>query len=430
MQIKITPILLLIAGCLLALSGCERYVYAASEKPRDMMPDVSDQETGQLTTGNTEFAIALYKKLATGSENVSFSPYSVSLGMAMAYAGARGETEKQIADTFHFALPQDRLHKAINAVDLVVTGADYGFQPGFELSIVSSLWGQKGLSLLPEFLDTLAINYGSGVRLADFMNKPDESGELVNNWVGKETRGKITDLVAPGTIGTNTGLILANAIYFKAEWDRKFPEEDTKDGDFHLIDGSMVRAPLMEQTSVFGYAEGDGWQAASMPYRYDFEDRQKSMIIILPEQARFDEIQGSLDEPTLSAIISAFAGRTVHMILPRFRSESSTEITNVLKDMGMTDPFSEHRADFSGMARVNPPYLGRVLHKVYVDVDEKGSEAAASTVITMPSPAPPPMPPPESVTYEFIADHPFIFLIRDNPTGAFLFMGRVMNPKS
>jgi serpin B len=418
-----TVVCLIVIGFACTISGCGGSVYAESKKPREVAPQASPQDIDALSAGNTEFAVDLYKKLCIGTDNVAFSPYSISLGMAMVYAGARGETEKQIASTFHFTLPQEKLAKTFNNVDLALT--DLGnLHKVLELKVADSLWKQKGTQLLPEFLDTLAVNYGVGVHLVDFKNNPDKSVRQINEWVSKETEDKIADVVPPGAIQDSTGIVLVNAIYFKADWYEKFERKDTHNDEFHLIDGSTVKANLMDKTTGPGYAEGDGWQAASIPYLTLFDDKPASMIIILPEEARFNEIQDSLDESKITGIISSLRERLVHIILPVFKIESSFNLKEALTGLGMTEPFSQE-ADFSGMDGQKLLYIQDVLQKAYIYVDEEGTEAAAATAISMPFAA---IAEPGEQPIEFIANHPFIFLIREKATGTILFMGRVMNP--
>jgi len=160
----------------------------------------------------------------------------------MTYAGARGETERQMADTLLFALPQDRLHPAFNALDLELASrggaAESKDGEGFRLNIVNAIWGQKGYKFLNEFLDVLAVNYGAGLRLMDFMKAPEESRVTINDWVSDQTEGRIEDLIPQGVIDALTRLVLTNAIYFNAAWLNPFEEEQTQDGPFYLLDGA------------------------------------------------------------------------------------------------------------------------------------------------------------------------------------------------
>jgi serpin B len=208
-----TIICLIVIGFACTISGCGGSAYATSTKPRDLAPKALFNDLDILSTGNTEFAVDLYKKLSTGIDNVAFSPYSISLGMAMAYSGASGETEKQIAGVFHFMLPQEKLHTDFNEVSLILTGYEGGIRDAFQLKVSNALWEQKGVELLPEFLDTLAVNYGTGVHLVDFEKNPNRSARQINEWVSKETENRITDVIPQGGITENTGIVLVNAIY-------------------------------------------------------------------------------------------------------------------------------------------------------------------------------------------------------------------------
>jgi len=423
---------LLVVIPLLGLAGCGYWAgvprarvswggTVRSEKQRVTSPDVKETDLSQLVSGNSSFAFDLYQAVWEGNGNLFYSPYSISLALAMTYAGARSETEQQMADTLHFTLSRDRLHPTFNALDLELArrgGDAEGVDEGaFKLHIANSLWGQMGYSFLPEFLDLLAQNYGAGVRLLDFTKAPEESRGTINDWVSDQTEGKIEDLIPEGAIDTLTRLVLANAIYFNAAWLHPFERELTHDGPFYLLDGSQVTVPLMAQTEFFGYVEGDGYQAVELPYVRE----ELSMIILLPDADRFEEIQNSLDAVRVDTLLMGLEHANVALTMPRFSFESSFQLADTLADMGMPDAFSEV-ADFSGMDGTRDLYITDVLHKAFVSVDEAGTEAAAATAVVIGLKALPPTP------IEMTVDHPFIFVIRDIQTEAILFLGRVMNP--
>src|SRR5512140_2279531 len=218
----------LIISLLLAACGPASADLAQARLPRVTNPDASDSDLKQLAGDNTAFALDLYKSLRSEGGNLFYSPYSISLALAMTYAGARGETATQMASTLHFTLPEGRLHPAFNALDLELakrpqqsTGSDPS-QKDFELNIVNSLWGQKGWSFLPEYLDLLASNYGAGLRLLDYKKDPENARQSINDWVAQQTKDKIKDLLPEGLIDPATTLVLVNAIYFKAGWEYDF----------------------------------------------------------------------------------------------------------------------------------------------------------------------------------------------------------------
>lgn len=425
-----------VAGCLLLLSillsvvtGCARpqprIVEAKtlqSDKPRDTAPQIAPEDLQELVNGNTAFALDLYHALREKSGgNLFYSPYSISIALAMTYAGARGETEKEMAQVLHFTLPQERLHPAFNSLDLALASRGKTAEgKGFRLHIANALWGQEGYKFLPEFLDTLARNYGAGMRVINFALDPEAARKVINKWVSDQTEGRIQELIPAGTIDFLTRLVLTNAIYFKAAWAEPFKKELTKDGTFHLLDGNKVTVPMMHQVANLGYAEGEGYQAVEMPY----EGRELAMVILLPAEGQFESFEKSLSAERLQSILEKINYRQVSLTLPRFRIESAFRLAQTLKAMGMKTAFTPDRADFSGMDGTRNIYIGEVLHKSFVSVDEEGTEAAAATAVVAKITAIPLAP------VEVTVDRPFIFLIRDLQTGAVLFIGRVLNPAS
>ena len=392
-----------------------------SEKQRVMLPDVDETDLATLVDGDTTFAFDLYQLLRQTDGNAFYSPYSISLALAMTYAGARGETEQQMADTLHFILPQDRLHPAFNGLDIELTqrgeGAEGKDGEGFRLNIVNSIWGQKGYQFLATFLDILAENYGAGLRILDFANAPEESRVTINNWVGQQTEGRIEDLIPQSSISALTRLVLTNAIYFKAGWQYPFKEENTGNGLFYLPDGDEVTVPMMKQTESFGYAEGNDYQAVELPY----DGGEVSMVVLLPRAGNFEAFEGSLDGPQAEGIVRSLEPRRVALTMPRFEFHSSYSLREILTVMGMPVAFSAG-ADFSGMTGNRDLFISDVLHKAFVSVNETGTEAAAATAVVMlPGVA-------HERSVEVTIDRPFIFLIRNIETGAILFVGRVLSP--
>ncbi|MBE9482067.1 MAG: serpin family protein, partial [Chloroflexi bacterium] len=364
-----------------------------------------------------------YQALNKEDDNIFHSPYSISLALAMTYAGARGETEHQMADTLHFILPQDHLHPAFNSLDIELSHRSEGAQgkdgEGFRLNIVNAIWGQKDYEFLTPFLDTLAENYGAGLRLLDFISTPGESRLIINDWVSDQTEGRIENLIPQGLINELTRLVLTNAIYFNAAWQYPFSEDMTGDGPFYLLGGGEVTVQMMRQTESFGYAEGDGYQAVELPY----DGGELSMVILLPQADQFEAFEGSLDAQRVEDIVKALEPRQVALTMPRFEFESSFSLKETLATMGMPVAFSGS-ADFSGMTGNRNLFIADVVHKAFVSVDEAGTEAAAATAVVMELTAVPETP------IKVTIDHPFIFLIRDIETGTLLFVGRVVNPSA
>jgi serpin B len=289
----------------------------------------------------------------------------------------------------------------------------------FELHTANALWGQSEHRFLPDYLDLLAENYGAGMRLVDFADAPEPARVEVNDWVSDQTEQMIQDLIPRGVVNSLTRLVLTNAIYFKADWQRKFKERDTRRNPFTLLDGRQVTVDMMRQSQSFEYEEGDGWQAVALPYR----GGEFSLVVLLPERDRFREFEARTDAARLAEMLARLAETRVNLGLPKLDYGSSFSLKTTLSALGMPDAFDPSRADLSGMDGSRDLSVTEVLHKALVKVDEEGTVAAAATgaVIGVTS-----MPPAAEV--EMIVDHPFLFLIRHDETGAVLFLGRVLNP--
>jgi serpin B len=405
----------LACGCGLFSVGGE---LVKSGKPRDTSPAVSASDRDSLVASNTEFALHLYHQLAEEKpdDSLFFSPHSISTALAMVYAGARGNTETQMADVLHFPRAQEDLHPTFNSLDLKLSRDMEG---DFELHIANALWGQTGYEFLPDFLDVLAVNYAAGMRLLDFAAEPEPSRAEINRWVAKQTEDRIEELIPPQVIAGDTRLVITNAIYFDAAWESTFEKEATHEQPFTLLSGAEVTVDMMHQTHRFEYAEGDGWQAVSLPY----EGGEFSMVVLLPARERFEEFQAGLDSTRLTEILDALSSREVRLSLPKFHYDAKFLLKDALSALGMPDLFVPGQADLSGMDGTHQLFAVDVVHEAVVEVDEERTVAAAATAAIVGLAAAP-----HSETVEMTIDHPFIFLIRDEKTGAVLFLGRVMDP--
>ncbi len=416
----------LVAALMLGLISCAQPTYGEvlqSDKQRVTSPDVNEADLATLVNGNSTFAFDLYQELRETDGNLFYSPYSISLALAMTYAGARGETEQQMADALRFILPQNRLHPTFNGLDIELASRGEGAEDkdgeGFRLNIVNAIWGQKDYEFLSEFLDLLAENYGAGLRILDFISAPEESRVTINNWVSDQTEGRIEDLIPKGLINTLTRLVLTNAIYFNAAWQYPFEEDATYGAPFHLLDGNEVTVPMMRQTESFGYAEGDGYQAIELPY----DGSELSMVILLPEAGKFEVFEGLLNVQLVEEIVGKIENRQVALMMPKFEFESDFSLKEILAALGMPVAFSGG-ADFSGMTGNLDLFIADVVHKAFVSVDEAGTEAAAASAVIMELRAAPEEP------VKVTVDRPFVFLIRDIETGTILFVGRVVSPSA
>jgi serpin B len=407
----------LAAGLLLTLAAT-----AVSAQP---LPDPVADST-RVASGNTQFTVDLYGRLAAQEGNLFFSPFSISSALAMTSAGARGNTEVQMVRVLHLQMEGGRLHPAFSALTGSLnrdgqTRVEPNGPPAFELVVANALWGQQGYPFKPDFQDLLKRNYGSELRTVDFERATEQARVTINTWVATQTRDKIQDLIAPGILQPITRLVLTNAIYFKANWQDKFEKSATTDRPFNLAPGRSVQVPMMRQTRSYGYFESPTLQAVELPYVMN----RLSMVLLVPRQ-----IDGlAAVEKELPANLATWLGglkpRRVDLSLPRFKTTSSFSLSRELKAMGMTDAFDGGLADFSGMTTMEKLFIGEVLHKAYVDVNEEGTEAAAATAVLMLGGAMPPRDPPVVVT----ANRPFLFLIRHTASGSILFMGRLAKPE-
>jgi len=394
---------------------------AQSTLPRETNPVVANADAEALAAGNSAFALDLLHVLGDAEENLFYSPYSVSAALAMTYAGARGTTESQMADVLHFALGQDDLHPAFNWIDLELNGRGEIAPPyegeGFELSVVNATWGQRGHTFRRSYLDVLAVNYGAGLRLLDFAADPEGSRETINDWVSDKTNGRIVDLLPRDSIDATVRLVLTNAIYFSAPWLKPFDVDMTANGTFELLDGGSVEVEMMRQAAMFGYASWDGGQAVELPYNGE----TLSMVLFVPDRGAYGSFEDELDFDRYAEIVGSLEPRQVDLRLPKFEFGYDVSLADPLTALGMTAPFST-AADFSGIDGTHDLFISKVLHKAWVSIDEAGTEAAAATAVVVPiggSPGPPVV---------LTINRPFLFVIRDIPTGTILFVGRVANP--
>lgn len=389
-----------------------------SDLARDTTPNATDADVATLVGGNRDFAADLYKLASAEQGNLFMSPHSITTALAMTYAGAANNTATQIADVFHFTQAPATLHASLNALDLALASRAQGGSSEtipFRLRTANSMWGQDGFDVLAPFLDTLAVNYGTGMHVLDFAGATEASRQTINGWVEDQTNDKIQDLLPQGTIQPTTRLVLTNAIYFSAAWAEPFEASDTADRPFHVA-GSAVQVPTLYQTADMNYGEGSGWKAVEIPY--DGEDL--SMTVVVPDDLSAFEQQ--LTGATFAQIGTAVTHHSVQLYLPKFKFASPLALKPILAELGMTDAFADGAADFSGIDGTRDLVITDVLHKGFVGIDEAGTEAAAATAVVIG-----PTSVPELAT--MVVDKPFLFFIKDRPTGAILFVGRVVDPR-
>ena len=370
-----------------------------------------------VVKGNTDFALDLYRELRDTEGNLFFSPYSISTALAMTYAGARENTAKQMADVLHFPSGQNKVHPAFGQLETLLN--EIQTQGDIRLNVANSLWPQEGYPFLEEYLALVKKHYGVVITPLDYQRAAEKARKIINQWVEEKTKDKIKNLIQPGVLDAVTRLVLVNAIYFKGNWAIQFDEKWTKDDTFYLLSGRTVQTPLMTQKEEFPYGDGEFLQVLELPY----VGESLSMIVLLPnEKDGLPQLEKQLTAANLERWTSGLRKQKVKVFLPKFKMTSQFSLSKTLVGMGMGDAFNPNKANFSGMdGRLNWLYIGAVLHKAFIDVNEEGTEAAAATAVVMKirMAAPPPT---------FKADHPFIFFIRENTTGSILFLGRVMDP--
>lgn len=418
--------------------------------------DIQNSDFNKIVSGNNEFALNLYSKIKKHPQikesegNLFISPYSISTAFAMVYSGARGNMAKEIQDVLCF--PQVGFEQvALGFGNLQKHLQNNQKAAGFQLNLANSLWLQKGYDFVPEFLEINKKYFDTGLSELDFA-KSEQATKTINAWVEEHTKEKIKNLIPSGTIDNFTRLILTNAIYFKGNWVIPFKEENTKPADFNITKDKKVQVQMMYQKERYKYAKTDDMELLQIPYGLDeismlimeisrdnnrinsgdlgYNDAGKltreqlkelpnlSMLILLPKS--IDDLDINLK--TLESYIQQMKEQEVEVYLPKFKFSCDTiELKDILIEMGMKDAFTG-RSDFSGINPQKELFISNVLHKTFVEVNEKGTEAAAASslriMMDIPT-APPPI---------FRADRPFIFIIRDNKSDSILFMGRVANP--
>ncbi|MBA2227770.1 serpin family protein [Thermogemmata fonticola] len=392
-----------------------------TEEPRA----VPQQQLRPLVEGNTRFAFNLYAQLVAKDPkgNHFLSPFSISTALAMAAAGARGETQAEMIRTLH--LP-DQAYAAFGALLRDLNGGDPA-KRGFTLSTANALWAQQGYPWRAEYKKLLQQDFRAGLFDVDFISEPEQARNTINKWVENETREKIKDLIPPRAITPLTRAVLTNAIYFKGDWLSQFDKKKTQEQPFTRLDGSQVKVPLMYQSNPKDclYAETPDLQVLDLPY----VGKRLSMTILLPRKHDgLPDLEKQLSAEKLTQILGALrpAGK-VEVFLPHFRLEMQQPylLNEPLKALGIKKAFTTKEADFSGMhSGPEKLFISHVLHKAFVEVNEEGTEAAAATAIVFALSATRPTP------KIFRADRPFLFLIRDQQTGSILFLGRLVDPPS
>ncbi len=366
------------------------------------------------------FAFDLYAQLQSeNGGNLFVSPLSISTALAMADAGARGETATQMADALHLSLDPDAVAAGYGALLNDLNSA--GQAGGYALNLANALWAQQGFDLSAPFVNLIDSDYGGALKEVDFKNATEAARQTINQWVQDQTNNKIQNLIPQGVLDQYTRLVLTNAIYFKSAWAAPFDPASTTSQPFTLASGDQVEASTMHQTSGFRYMQRDGFQVVELPYA----NGRLAMDVLLPTAGTsLSSIDANLVPEKLDAWLQGLSSQRVAVSLPKFQVTTQFLLSDALKALGMTDAFSDQAADFSGISDEEKLKISQVVHKAFIDIDEAGTEAAAATGVSVGASVVPIEPPPIA----FRADHPFLYLIRDTQTGSVLFMGQVMDP--
>lgn len=397
---------LLLGGCSEGGSGMD---YAERQAA------AADLDPG-LAESSNRLGVKLFGQLwKEGGGNVTVSPYSISAALALAYNGSAGETAEELGGLLGYT-PEERPELNTGHLALLKLLQDGG--PGVELKVANSVWGMKGLPLRRDYLKSGKEFYKAQVKSVDLT--AGKSVKEINGWVADHTGDKITEMLTEPP-GPQAVAVLVNALYFKGSWKDVFEEQATKQADFYPPDGPAVQVMMMKRSGMFPYAVHEDWQAVKLPYG----EGQMEMVVFLPgEKSSLRELTDQLVQGSLP-LDEDFAGTRGTLQLPRFTASYGTELTDVMKALGVQLAFDPQRGDFSQMADLDRPvYFSQVIHKTFIDVNERGTEASASTVIDMRAGSAPPADTP----FEMTVNRPFLFMIRDTQTGAVLFLGAIENP--
>jgi len=374
---------------------------------------LTKQGNAQNSSRN-QFALDFFKQASLDEKgNIFFSPFSLSTAMGMTYAGAKGVSQDQIAKVFHFAPNSEKFHKQQgNILKRLNAKTD-----SVQLNIVNSLWAEKTYPFKGSYSTLMKKAYSAKVRPMDFINKPEESRLTINRDIYKSTNEKIKDLLPLGSLNNLTRLVLTNAIYFKGEWKIKFQKERTSEANFHITPQNVIKCKMMGVKSEFNYYEGSKFQALELPYA----GGNFSMVIILPAANQpLDELSNSLSNTSFDDIFKGFNNEEVIVSIPKFKLSKGYQLKEILSNMGMPQPFTDD-ADFTRMTSLSNLKISDVYHKAFIEVNEQGTEAAAATAVVIAM---------KSIGHDtfFIANRPFLFLIREKSANTILFMGRIVDP--
>lgn len=406
-----------------ATSPADELQTVRSAQQRDLNPTLSPAELDTLANGEASFAVDMLHAVAAEPAtppNLFLSPHSISIALGMTYAGARGETAAEMKKALHFDLPDDRVHVGFDYLDLELASRGVGAsgkdgQP-FRLSIANSFWGQKDVKFEAPFLDTLAVSYGSGINIVDFVNETEKSRTTINGWVEKKTENRIKELLKPGLIDGSTRAVLVNAVYFNAAWANVFTDGATAPASFTKADASTMSVAMMHASEKFPYAKGEGYQAVALPY----DGGELSLLVVVPDAGTYAAFETGLTGPKMLDVFASLQTSLVNLSFPKLKLESALRLRSPLEALGMKKAFTD--GDFSGISATTPLVIDEVVHQTFLALDEKGTEAAAATAVVARETSAP------TEVVNLDVNRPFIMGVIDHKTKTLVFLGRVLEP--
>lgn len=380
-------------------------------------PYAHQEAVTALAASQNNFTRDLYMKLAKkNTGNLFYSPFSIMTALGMTYGGAEGNTKEEMRTAMHLSEDDGQLHDAFHDVisDMKTEAADY------ELRTSNLAYMSDRLTVLSEYEKILKEKYLSRAEKVDFAKSKTIRLEI-NDAVEKETNSRIKDLIPKGSLNANTRMVLVNAVYFKGLWAKQFSEDSTRQQEFWVSSNESINVPMMFKKAKFGYFMHRELGATLL--KMDYQGSRLSMVIVLPnERDGLAGVEAKLADMNLSELGKNMHEIEVEVTIPKFKLEETLDLIETLQEMGIKDLFTEGVSNLSGMARDRALFVSKVIHKAFLEVNEQGSEAAAATgVVVQTRMLIRPIPP-------FIADHPFMFLIRDQRSGLVVFVGRLLKP--
>jgi len=406
--------LIVIAGIfsVIYLNGSQPYEESTAPVRLADDKNYTAEKLSSLVDSLNKFSFEFYQKISENKEdNIFFSPYSIFVALSMAYEGAHGNTATQMYNILNFFQNDSETQGSFGKIYNLLNQK----QEGYRISTANAFWIQQNYPFLTEYINLLQNYYMAEANELDF-SKNVEAARTINTWIENQTNGKIKDMIDPSALSEFTRLVLTNAIYFKGLWENPFDSKYTTKIDFKVDSSKTVKVDMMSLSNcIFNYTETDDLQILKMPYK----GNNLSMLVILPKENNISIADSSLNTLNIEDWNSRFDEIKINIDIPKFKFKTEYNLNNVLTKMGMVDAFSEIDADFSGMDGKKSLFISDILHKAFVEVNEKGTEAAAATAVILTT---------SVVTNTFNADHPFVFLIQHESTGAILFMGKIMSP--